>query len=286
MKEFKDKLAIITGGASGIGREIAQKCLKEEMHIVLIDIDQEALNVFREDHISYDDRIQDIVADVSKPEEVEKCSRIILKKFDRIDLLFNNAGVLISNQIWKHSLKDYQWIFGVNLWSVIYFLHYFLPILISQDSESHIINTASISGFLPGQGLYGITKHAVVSLSESLYFELKLAKINHVNVSILCPPFVKTNLAKSEKHRPNRLKNAQMSLNGNSHTYEKRMKTFEKCIQAGIPCSQVVDYAFQGINENKFYIITEENPWWINILRKRIDYVEKGINPDDLPMSM
>ncbi|MBD3254556.1 MAG: SDR family NAD(P)-dependent oxidoreductase [Candidatus Lokiarchaeota archaeon] len=285
MKDFMNKVALITGGASGIGLGIAKRCVEEGIHIILADTDQDKLEKAKTNLKKQDIEVLAIRTDVSKVKQVEKLAERALKEFGELNLLFNNAGIYTVNQIWNHTLADYKWIISVNLWGVIHCLHIFLPILINQKCNSHIVNTASMSGFLPGQGIYGLTKHAIVSLSESLYFDIKQAKITNVGISVLCPTFVNTNLKNSEKYRPTELSNLETNSIQQSKICKRRIKKFKSAISAGQSVEIVINYLFNGIKEDRFYILTEEKPWWIEVLKKRVDYIKNGINPNDLPIS-
>jgi short-subunit dehydrogenase len=286
LKDFKGKNAIITGGASGIGLALAKRCRDEGMHLILADIDESKLKRVKNYLAQNDLKILTVKIDVSKIKDIENLAKIALDTFEEIHLLFNNAGVFTVNEIWNYTLDDYKWIIGVNLWGTIHILHVFLPFLIKQSSDSYIVNTASIAGLLPGQGLYGLTKHAIVSLSESLYNDLNRAKINNVKVSVLCPTYVNTNLKESETYRPQELKNVNVDPKQQSKIYRIRWRKFERAVSKGQSVNLVVDSVFKGINEEKFYILTEDNPWWVEPLKKRVDYIKNGINPDDLPMSI
>ena len=286
MKDFKGKIAIITGGASGIGLALANRCRDEGMHLILADIDEDKLEHAKSDLARNDLKILTVKTDVSKIGDVKHLAKIAQDTFEEIHLLFNNAGVFTVNEIWNYTLADYNWIIGVNLWGTIHFLHAFLPILMKQTSDSYIVNTASIAGLLPGQGIYGLTKHAIVSLSETLYNDLKRAKINNIKVSVLCPTYVNTNLIESETYRPQELKNIDMDPKQQSKIARIRWRKFQKAVSTGQSVDIVVDSVFKGINQEKFYILTEENPWLIKSLKKRVECIQNGVNPDDLPMSI
>ncbi len=281
MNEFKNKIAVITGAASGIGHALAVKCVDEGMKVVLADIDKEKLIKTRREINAQDDDILLVKTDVSKYKDVQSLADKTLDRFNEIHMLFNNAGVFTTNYLWEHTIEDWNWLLGVNLWGVIYGVKVFVPILLKQQIESHIINTASITGLLPGQGIYGITKKAIVALSETLYSELNELKAN-VNVSVVCPSYANTQLSESEAHRPIELTNQQKEI---ASVTKRRLRRLRKVLTTGITCDIIAEKTFDGIKKNRFYIVTDDLSWWKDLLRKRHEYIMEGQNPDDLPMS-
>ena len=175
MKEFKDKVAVITGAASGIGYGLAEHAAGEGMKVVLADVEESALKKAEKAIKALGAATLAVKTDVSKAEDVKSLTDKTLDKFGAVHLLCKNAGVSsVGPSIWENTLLDWQWTLGVNLWGVIHGLHYFVPIMLKQSTESHIVNTASAAGLLtgPGSSPYYITKHGVVVLSEILYREL------------------------------------------------------------------------------------------------------------------
>ncbi|GAG25784.1 unnamed protein product, partial [marine sediment metagenome] len=171
MKEFKDKVAVITGAASGIGLGIARRAVKEGMKVVLADIEKDALNQTEEELKSAGAEVISVVTDVSKLENIEILAQKTIETFGEVHLLCNNAGVAAPGALWECILSDWNWVIGVNLWGVINGIQTFIPIMLQQDNECHIVNTSSMAGLLHGDGvngIYSVTKQAVVALSESL----------------------------------------------------------------------------------------------------------------------
>jgi len=206
MKEFKNKVAVVTGAASGIGNALALKCCQEGMKVVLVDIDSKNLAGAEKKLLKYSENVLSVVTDVSKSNDVNDLAKQTIDRFGSVHLLFNNAGVVFTTYLWEHTLNDWYWMMGVNLWGVINGIRTFVPIMIKQDEECHIVNTSSLAGIIPGSGIYGFTKHAVVALSESLSMELE--SLHHkISVSVLCPNFVNTNILDCEEHRPSELHN-------------------------------------------------------------------------------
>ncbi|MFW9825887.1 MAG: SDR family NAD(P)-dependent oxidoreductase, partial [Candidatus Thorarchaeota archaeon] len=197
MKEFKDKVAVITGAASGIGQGIAYKCGKEGMKVVISDINEKRLGITERTLIQEDTPVLSVLTDVSKVTDIKDLAEKTLETFGKVDLLFNNAGVAIPRLCWEYELKDWEKVLGINLWGVIYGIKTFIPIMIKQDSECHIVNTSSMEGLISqgiGGATYGVCKHALVHLTERLALELEQVGINKIGVSVLCPGFVGTNI--------------------------------------------------------------------------------------------
>jgi len=208
VKEFKDKVAVITGAASGIGRGIARRCAQEGMKVVLADIEEKALTQTAREMKAGGASVLAVLTDVSKASDVEVLGQKTLDAFGAVHLLCNNAGVGTGATIWESTLADWEWVIGVNLWGVIHGIRVFVPIMLEQDTECHIVNTASVLGLIssPYMGTYKVTKHGIVTLSETLYQELALRGAK-IRVSVLCPMWVNTQLMEAERNRPAELRN-------------------------------------------------------------------------------
>ncbi len=204
MRNFQDKVAVVTGAASGIGYALAERFAQEGMRVVLADIEKDALAAAEARLSQHDKRVLAVVTDVSKAESVEALAQKTLDAFGAVHIVCNNAGVgNPAVPIWENTLADWQWVLGVNLWGVVHGIRTFVPILLRQGEPGHVVNTASMAGLTSTArlGIYCASKHAVVAISETLHAEL--AAINSaVKVSVLCPSFVKTNIADSSRNRP------------------------------------------------------------------------------------
>ncbi|HSY26071.1 MAG TPA: SDR family oxidoreductase, partial [Burkholderiaceae bacterium] len=208
MKNFKDKVAVITGGASGFGREFANIGAKLGMKLVLADVQQDALDSVRAEFEAQGVPVLAVRCDVSKAEQVQALADATMAKFGAVHLVFNNAGVGSGGLIWENSQADWEWVLGVNLWGVIHGVRIFTQLMLDcakrePGYEGHIVNTASMAGLLnaPTMGVYNVSKHAVVSLSETLFQDLKLVEAP-IGASVLCPYFVPTGISKSHRNRP------------------------------------------------------------------------------------
>ena len=203
MKDLKDKVAVVTGGASGLGLAMARVFAAEGMKLVLADVEEESLRRVETDFRKAGVPVVGLKTDVSSAHDVERLAEKTLATFGGAHLLCNNAGVAPGGVVWENTLPDWEWVLGVNLWGVIHGVRVFLPIMLRQETECHVVNTASVAGLLsvPGMGAYCVSKHAVVTLTECLYHDLaqRAAKIG---VSVLCPAYVPTGISDSERNRP------------------------------------------------------------------------------------
>ena len=282
MKEFKDKVAVITGAGSGIGRGLARRAAREGMKVVLADIEGDALNK-TEDELkkSGTDAIA-VLLDVSKAEDIENLARITIDTFGEVHLLCNNAGVGMGGFLWDCTFTDFNWVIGVNLWGVIHGIRTFIPIMLKQDNECHIVNTASMSGLITGEatnGIYSITKHGVVALSESLRTSFAPLKMK-IGVSVVCPGIVNTRITDCERNRPAELcgPDYEPSLERFIKLYpksEETVKAYTKMYEQGTSPDQAGDVIFECIRKNIFYIFTETGPHWKEYMETRFEGILK-----------
>jgi NAD(P)-dependent dehydrogenase (short-subunit alcohol dehydrogenase family) len=260
VKEFKDRTAVITGAASGIGRAIAERCAREEMKVVLADIDEEALGQAEREMKAAGVSVLSVVTDVSRASDVESLAQKTLAAFGAVHLLCNNAGVGVGGCIWECTLEDWKWVLGVNLWGIIHGVRVFIPIMLEQDTECHIVNTASGAGMIssPHLGIYKVTKHAVITLSETLYHEMAL-RSSKIKVSVLCPMWVNTRLLEADRNRPAELQNdpdVEMKIKI-SPEYQKAESLVRDAVLSGMSCPQVADCVFNALRSQQFYILTD-----------------------------
>jgi len=277
MKEFQGKVAVVTGAASGIGRALAERCAKEEMKVVLADIEEQALMQASRDLAAQGAQVLAVPTDVSQAGEVETLARKAFETYSAVHLLFNNAGVGAGKSAWESSLADWEWVLGVNLWGVIHGIHFFVPRMLEQRSEGHIVNTASMAGLTygPGQSIYKVSKHGVVSLSETLYYELALRGAS-LKVSVLCPGLVSTNILDAQRNRPARLQDASVN-EPLSPQAEAVVQRFQQAVREAMPPGQVADIVFEAIREERFYILT--HPTWKAAIQSRMEDILQERNP-------
>ena len=254
MKELKGKVAAVTGAASGLGRSMALAFAAEGMDVALGDVDQANLGPVEEAVQEKGVRAITVGVDVSNAEQVEAFRDQALTRLGGIHVVCNNAGVSPLGAVWESTLADWQWILGVNLWGVIHGVRAFTPYLIEQN-EGHIVNTASVAGLIspPTSGAYNVTKHAVVALSETLHHDLR-ERNSAVGVSVLCPAYVPTGIADSERSRPGVLKNPPQPPSSSLAAKEAMLR---KAVKSGkISADQVAQAVVAAIRNQRFYILT------------------------------
>jgi NAD(P)-dependent dehydrogenase (short-subunit alcohol dehydrogenase family) len=275
MKEFKGKVAVITGAASGIGRGIAERCVSEGMKVVLADIDGANLTKAETELETLGGTVLGVRTDVSKRSDVEELARRAFGAFGQVHLLFNNAGVGAGGAPWEATWNDWEWVIGVNLWGVIHGVKVFTPLLLAQNTECHIINTSSTAGLIVGgsSAPYAVTKHAVVALSESLYLTLQ-QRNSLIKVSVLCPGLVRTNIANAESNRPAELRNEPVKL---TPEMQAGLTAFKAALETSMPPLQAADVVFNAIKKEQFYVLP--HPEWIEAIQLRTDKLLRMENP-------
>ncbi|MHA1729411.1 MAG: SDR family NAD(P)-dependent oxidoreductase [Promethearchaeota archaeon] len=259
MKQFKKKVAVITGAASGIGKAIAERCCAEGMKVVIADIEENALKQAEKEMKANNASVLSVVTDVSKEGDIKMLAKKTIDTFGAVHLLFNNAGVGVGPYILRNTMKDYKWVFDVNLWGVIYGMYTFLPIMLEQNEECHIINTSSSAGIVPSDGPYGITKFGVTALSEMFAIELK-ANNSKVKVSAIYPGIVNTNIVKCQRNRPKWLENPKIDLS--PEMLEKFTQTYTDIKQLysspdSMSPKTIADIVFHAIKNETLFIFTD-----------------------------
>jgi NAD(P)-dependent dehydrogenase (short-subunit alcohol dehydrogenase family) len=277
MTMFKDKVAVITGASSGIGKCIAERAAREGMKIVLAGINMENLVKVEKELNANGATAICIKTDVSKKNDIDRLARQTIEEFGAVHILFNNAGIA-GGKITETTIEDWEWIIGVNLWGVIYGIHAFLPIMRAQNDECHIVNTASMSGLVAsgGLGTYCVTKYGVVALSEALYRELTRDG-SKVKVTVVCPAYVRTKILDPGRNRPGRdlsTSQSNMTEKDMDAIYNSiRIKTNSEVLSPEI----VADRIFMAIQNNKLYVLTHpEAKQWV---RTRMEDVINEQNP-------
>jgi NAD(P)-dependent dehydrogenase (short-subunit alcohol dehydrogenase family) len=278
MREFRDKVAVVTGGASGIGLAMAERFAREGMKLVLADVEKEALDEVTARFQKGGVEVLGVETDVSDAEQMDALGAATLGAFGAAHIVCNNAGVASGGRSWELTTADWRWVIGVNLWGVIHGIRVFAPGLIAQG-EGHIVNTASVAGLLsvPGLGPYSVTKHGVVTLSETLYGEL-VATGSKVRVSVVCPSWVKTGIFEADRNRS--------AADSNPET-EEETKRLERYKQLGallladaMSASDVADRVFDAIVEERFYVLTHEEI--MPAVQLRLTDILEGRNPEPL----
>jgi NAD(P)-dependent dehydrogenase (short-subunit alcohol dehydrogenase family) len=284
VKELIDKVAVITGAASGIGRAIAERCIQEGIKVVLADVDEDALARTEQTLSARGVNVFAVPTDVSKADDVETLAKKAQSVFGAVHLLFNNAGVGAGLTVWETTQNDWAWTLNVNLWGVLHDIRTFLPIMFAQEVESYIVNTSSIAGLLPYHAVapYQVSKHAVVALSEKLFYDLGENE-SKIKVSVLCPGWVQTRILESGRNRPPEFQNdlAQRTI---TPEMEATMQAFQQAVEYGMPPGPVADHVFQAIQENRFYILT--HPEFMPMVKARLEAITTGMNPPPLAKLM
>jgi NAD(P)-dependent dehydrogenase (short-subunit alcohol dehydrogenase family) len=282
MERFAGRVAVITGAGSGFGREFARTAAELGMKLVLADIDAHALEEVSGTLQETGADVLAMVCDVSKAAHVEELADAAMIRFDGVHLLFNNAGVGTAGLVWEHTDADWQWVLGVNLWGAIHGVRVFTPLMLEcarrePGYEGHIVNTASMAGLLvpPAMGVYNVSKHAVVALSETLYHDLRLVDAP-VKASVLCPYFVPTDIAHSERHRPDELRHDGLP----TASQRSGHALLEQAVASGqVTAGDVARITFDAIRRGDFYICT--HPQVMPAVADRMDAIVHGKPPAD-----
>ncbi len=281
ISDFQGKTAVLTGAGSGFGLECARIGAKLGMNLVLVDVQQDALDIAQAELEAAGAQVLARKVDVSSAEQMEALAQAVQQRFGAPHFVFNNAGVGSGGLIWENSVKDWEWVLGVNVWGVIHGVRLFTPMMLAAAKadptyRGHIVNTASMAGLLtpPNMGIYNVSKHAVVSLSETLYQDLKLVT-DQVGASVLCPYFVPTGISQSHRNKPAALadeKPTQSQLIGQAMS--------DKAVSSGkITAAQVAEMVFHAMRHDQFYIYS--HPKALGNAQSRFDAIVAGTNPPD-----
>jgi NAD(P)-dependent dehydrogenase (short-subunit alcohol dehydrogenase family) len=275
MEELSGKVAVVTGAASGIGEALARRFAEEGMRVVLADVERDALarvaRDFGQDALA-------VPTDVSRLADVEALARATVDKFGAVHVVCNNAGVAAAGPCWEVSDADWQWVLGVNLWGVIHGVRVFVPLMIRQGTEGHVVNTASMAGLISGpmNGVYSVTKYGVVALSEALHLDLALAG-SRVKTSVLCPGWVNTRIADSDRNRP-----ASAPLPSWQPNDPNMEQVIRQMLASGLAPDRVAGLVVDAIRAERLYVLT--HPEWKGMIRQRMDDIMAERNPTVAPI--
>ena len=279
--DFKGKTAVLTGAASGFGLECARIGASLGMNLVLVDVQQDALDKAAAEIQASGAAVLALRVDVSKAAEMEALGRAVQQRFGAPHFVFNNAGVGAGGLIWENTTQDWEWVIGVNLMGVAHGIRVFTPMMLEAAAsdpsyQGHIVNTASMAGLLnaPNMGIYGASKHAVVSLSETLYQDLSLVT-QQVGASVLCPFFVPTGITQSHRNRP-----AEMAAAKPTRSQLIGQAMSDKAVGSGkVTAAEVAQMVFDAIAVNQFYIYS--HPKAIASVQTRMEDILLARNPTD-----
>jgi NAD(P)-dependent dehydrogenase (short-subunit alcohol dehydrogenase family) len=278
---FKGKTAVLTGAGSGFGLECARIGATLGMNLVLVDVQQDALDKAEAEMKAQGVQVLARKVDVSNAQAMEQLAADVKQRFGAPHFVFNNAGVGAGGLVWENSVADWEWVLGVNLWGVVHGVRLFTPMMLEAAKadpayRGHIVNTASMAGLLtpPNMGIYNVSKHAVVSLTETLYQDLQLVS-DQVSASVLCPYFVATGISQSERNRPSALaadKPTASQLIGQAQT--------DKAVGSGkVSAQDVAQKVFDAVASGQFYIYS--HPHALGNVQSRMEAIVQGLNPPD-----
>ncbi|HSW06625.1 SDR family oxidoreductase [Aquabacterium sp.] len=281
MIDFKGRTAVITGAASGFGLETSRQAAHLGMNIVMADVQADALALAAGEVAALGAQVLPFRLDVSKADQVEALGEATRKRFGAPHLVFNNAGVGSGGLIWENSAKDWEWVLGVNVWGVAHGVRVFTPMMLEAAAadpayQGHIVNTASMAGLLnaPNMGVYNVSKHAVVALSETLYQDLSLVT-DQIHAHVLCPFFVPTGIHASHRNRPQDDVNTKPTR---SQMIAAAMS--EKAVTSGkVTAADVARKVLDALRENQFYIYS--HPKALASVQNRLEDVMHARNPTD-----
>jgi len=282
MNQFEGKVAVITGGASGFGKEFAKIGAQRGMKLVLADVQEDALDSTVAEFKAQGAQVIGLRADVSKAAEVQALADAAMTAFGEVNLVFNNAGVGAGGLVWENTEKDWEWVLGVNLYGVVHGVRIFTPLMLEAAKkgpsfQGHIVNTASMAGLLnpPAMGVYNVSKHAVVALTETLYQDLSLVT-EQVRCSVLCPYFVPTGISQSHRNRPAGLANDAPPTR--SQMVSQALS--DKAVGSGkVSAADVAQLTFDAIRNESFYIYS--HPQALATVRQRMEDIVNQRNPGD-----
>jgi NAD(P)-dependent dehydrogenase (short-subunit alcohol dehydrogenase family) len=272
--ELEGRVAVVTGGASGIGLALAEKFASEGMRIVIGDVEEAALAAAVTRLSDGGAEVIGVPTDVTDPAQVEELARAAERRFGAIHVACNNAGVGAGGLSWEAPLETWQWVIGVNLWGVIHGIRSFVPRIIEQDA-GHVVNTASVAGLVaaPFMGPYNASKHAVVAVSETLHHELALMA-PHVKVSVLCPAWVNTRINESERNRPAHL---AVPVSDEQSVMQAALAEF---LANGLQPDAVAGRVLDAVVTERFWVLThDDEDAWMTAVRGRSQSVAEGTNP-------
>lgn len=276
MRDLEDKVAVITGGASGIGFAMACRFARERMKLILADVEQDALRDAAVKLREGGAEVLEVVTDVSDPVQVERLAEEAFSAFGAVHVLCNNAGVIGGGgRPWEIPLETWEWVLGINFWGVLHGVRAFLGRLLDQG-DGHIVNTASVAGLMAGgaAGPYSVSKHAVVALSESLYYSL-LDMGAAVHISVLCPGYVRTRLADAERNAPPGVPLGSTSGPDKARTAD----AMRQVLAGGMEPARVAARVHEAILDERFYVLTHDDEEWLLPIRNRMENILAQQNP-------
>lgn len=278
MREFSEKVAVITGGGSGIGEALCRLSASLGMKVVVADIDLAAAERVRNSLVGAGGSAIAAKVDVAQAADLEQLAELAYRSYGAVHLLCNNAGVVPSGRhrpVWEYPLEDWKWAFDVNLMGVVHGLRSFVPRMLAQPAEAHIVNTASVAGLVSGSGsvVYGASKHAVVRVTEALYAALR-EQGAPIGVTALCPGLVNTRIYESERNRPDSLRPTSGAASETAELQSIASNLYSHALSPGSVAEQV----FDAVRERRLYQITTHS--FDDAIRDRADALLARRNPE------
>ncbi len=273
MKSLRERVAVVTGAASGIGLALATRFAEEGMKVALADVEERALAEATRRLEAAGAPALGVPTDVTSATDVARLARRAKAEFGAVHVVCNNAGVFSGGTCWEAPLEDYEWLLGVNVWGVVHGIRTFVPLLLEEE-EGHVVNTASMAAVttIPFAGIYHMTKHAVLALSECLYHELR-ARGARVGVSVVCPEMVATRIDTAERNRPERLRGTA----GATPESELVTRSIADAVKRGIAPEQIAERTLRAIREDRFYVLSDDS--WRELANGRCEDVRLARNP-------
>ena len=280
MERLTGRVAVVTGGASGIGRALAETFGREGMKVVLADVEADALAATARALEESGVAVLAVETDVTEPASVDRLAQRTLDRFGGVHVVCNNAGVFAGGLCWSQPLEDYRWVLGVNMWGVIHGVRTFVPIMLERGEEGHVVNTASMAALTanPYAAAYHMSKHAVLALSEVLYHELRGLGAK-IGVSALCPEAVATSIDRAERNRPAELRAPAAPP---SPDVELVNGAIRAAVAGGIPTSVIADRVLRAVKEDRFYVLSDQDTWRRSC-DSRLDDIRLARNPTFVP---
>jgi NAD(P)-dependent dehydrogenase (short-subunit alcohol dehydrogenase family) len=279
MRELRGKVAVVTGGASGIGFAMARRFHAEGMKLVIADIEEPALGGAAQRLRSEGAEVLEVVTDVSQADQVEALAEATVAHYGSVQVVCNNAGVGGGGPAWDISLGEWEWVLGVNLWGVINGVRSFVPRLL-RAGEGHIVNTASMAGLI---GLYtsppyAVSKFGVVALSESLYNQLRIGGAP-VGVSVVCPAWVHTRINEADRNRP-----PAAGMPTTTELDDQTRSAMEHVISSGMDPAEVADKVVAAVKSGQLYVLPHDDKFWLDLITKRTTGIVERRNPTPDPL--
>ncbi len=276
MRELTDKVAVVTGAASGIGRAMAQRLGEQGMRVMLSDVDGDALGEVVAQLEDQGIAARGTLADVAQADSVQELAQATLDAFGAVHVVCNNAGVFAGGLSWEAPLSDYEWVLGVNTWGVIHGIRSFVPIFLEQG-EGHVVNTASMAALtsMPLSSAYVMSKHAVLALSECLFHDLRIKQAN-VGVSVVCPELIATRIGEAERNRPTHLKRGDEAPPQETAMVEAAIR---EATRSGADPTLIADRTVQAILDDRFYVLAPQGDPWRTACDLRLDDLRSARNP-------